>query len=361
MNRLFSLVIDRTAVLAISLAVVLCCLSRDIVLAYRLPADGPAVVFGNSIAEGYIDGDVDTVGRYSNLLRDELSNLGYDVEVVNAGRGGDTSRDGYDRLDSDVLRFEPQVVTISFGPNDYYITGDGRPRVEVGEFSLYLRAIVERVNNASAQPILLSLVPVIPDLFYNSHNRALYEPLGGIETLWQAYDNAVRQVASEEGVDVVDLFAAFNDSLEMLLGEDGGHPNRRGHRTIANVLLPHVVNGLEAAGSNGESGSQNGEGIHDVRVFPNPFKPEEERLVRIFFKTVSDGRVTIEVYDLSGRRVSTPVQNTFRVAGDNTEFWDGKSDRGERLASGVYLVRTSFFPISGGRSSHKVKKVAIVR
>jgi hypothetical protein len=83
--------------------------------------------------------------------------------------------------------------------------------------------------------------------------------------------------------------------------------------------------------------------------------------MRLAFETVDDGRISVEVYDLSGKRVSTPVNSVFRVAGNITEFWDGNSADGGPLASGVYLVKLSWIPNSGGRSSHQVKKVAIIR
>jgi lysophospholipase L1-like esterase len=328
---------------------------------HNLKAEETVVIFGNSIAEGFIAGSVDTVGRYSNLIQEELNNLGQAADVINSGKGGDTSLDGYLRFDNDVLRHDPQVVTISFGTNDYMVTEGGHPVVIVEDFVIYLEAIVDRVRETGAYPILLTPVPVIPERFYETHDRSSYEPYGGVEILWEVYDDAVRRLGREKGVNLVDLRGGFADSVGVLMGADGTHPNRRGHRAIANLLLPYIVNRQEAGGGNGEGGTIDRDGINNLRLFPNPFKHEDGHLMRLAFETVDDGRISVEVYDLSGKRVSTPVNSVFRVAGNITEFWDGNSADGGPLASGVYLVKLSWIPNSGGRSSHQVKKVAIIR
>ncbi len=329
---------------------------------HNLIEEETVVIFGNSIAEGFIAGSIDTVGRYSNLIQEELDDLlEQATDVINSGRGGDTSLDGYLRLDDDVLRHDPQVVTISFGTNDYMVTESGHPGVRVEDFVVYLGAIVDRVRETGAYSILLTLVPVIPERFYETHDRSLYEPYGGVEKLWEVYDDVVRTLGMEKGVNLVDLRSGFADSVGVLMGSDGTHPNRRGHRAIANLLLSCIINRWEATGGNSEGGAINRDVIGDFRLFPNPFKTEDGHLIRLAFEMVDNGWVSVEVYDLSGKRVSTPLNHVFRVAGNITEFWDGSSADGSPLASGVYLVKLSWTHVSGGRSSHRVKKVAIVR
>ena len=319
------------------------------------------VVLGNSITEGYIDGEIDTTARYSSLLEERLCLLGYDVEVVNSGRAGDTSRDGSLRIDEDGLRYEPRVVTISFGPNDYYLLADGLPRVGVEAFALYMRSIVDRVVEAGARPILLSLVPVIPDRFYTTHDRSLYDAAGGIETMWTTYDEAVRRVTREANCGIVDLHLAFGDSLGMLLGDDGGHPNERGHRAIANALLPFVVAALEAGDEPGETERNGGEGINDLRIYPNPFLTDRSDLLRIAYIAPREGRIRIDVYSLSGKHLATPVESVYRLPGPGTELWDGRDRDRRSVPPGLYLLRVSWTPIGSGRASHHIKKVTIVR
>ena len=65
---------------------------------------------------------------------------------------------------------------------------------------------------------------------------------------------------------------------------------------------------------------------------PNPFNPET--LIR--FATAKAGRVTLNVYDVHGARVRT-LANEWMPAGSYRVKWDGRSDRGTAVASGVYL------------------------
>ena len=62
------------------------------------------------------------------------------------------------------------------------------------------------------------------------------------------------------------------------------------------------------------------------------------------------GHARLEVYDVAGRRVRTLVDGQVD-AGWLAVRWDGRSDRGERVASGVYFCRLE----AGGSSvSRKV-------
>ena len=54
--------------------------------------------------------------------------------------------------------------------------------------------------------------------------------------------------------------------------------------------------------------------------------------------SVQPGRVQLEVYDVRGRRVRV-LEDEIRPAGRFTMHWDGRDDRGESLAAGVYFVR----------------------
>jgi hypothetical protein len=52
-------------------------------------------------------------------------------------------------------------------------------------------------------------------------------------------------------------------------------------------------------------------------------------------------RVSLKVFDVSGRLVRTLADRTF-TPGEHTLVWDGTDDHGERLARGVYFTRIQF-------------------
>lgn len=67
---------------------------------------------------------------------------------------------------------------------------------------------------------------------------------------------------------------------------------------------------------------------------PNPFNPRT--LIR--FETEREGRVSLQIYDLAGRRVQTLVDGTLG-AGRHLAQWDGTDADGAAVASGTYLLR----------------------
>jgi len=80
---------------------------------------------------------------------------------------------------------------------------------------------------------------------------------------------------------------------------------------------------------------------------PNPFNPATE----IRFALRATGPVDLAIYDLAGRLVRTLARGDRLAAGDHVRAWDGRSDAGAELPSGVYLVR---FEAGGVESAHKI-------
>jgi protocatechuate 3,4-dioxygenase beta subunit len=78
------------------------------------------------------------------------------------------------------------------------------------------------------------------------------------------------------------------------------------------------------------------EALPDVTVLhanhPNPFNPS----TTIRYQLHAGGPVTLEIHDARGRRVRTLVR-AVQEAGYHSVLFDGRDERGARLASGVYL------------------------
>jgi hypothetical protein len=83
-----------------------------------------------------------------------------------------------------------------------------------------------------------------------------------------------------------------------------------------------------------ESGGQ----IPDVTAlmnnYPNPFNPS----TTVAFATARRGRVTVAVYDVTGRRVRV-LSDTEMDAGLHAVRWDGRDESGRDCASGTYFAR----------------------
>jgi hypothetical protein len=68
--------------------------------------------------------------------------------------------------------------------------------------------------------------------------------------------------------------------------------------------------------------------------YPNPFNPS----TTISYQIPQAGHATLRIYDLLGHHVATLVDGEV-AAGKHSVAWDGKNERGELVATGVYLYR----------------------
>jgi hypothetical protein len=71
-----------------------------------------------------------------------------------------------------------------------------------------------------------------------------------------------------------------------------------------------------------------------VRCFPNP----SENATSLMFTLPRKGDITLDVYDASGRRISTIVRGVYE-GGTHQITWDRKDNNGARAPQGIYFVR----------------------
>ncbi|MFC1718121.1 FlgD immunoglobulin-like domain containing protein, partial [Candidatus Poribacteria bacterium] len=89
--------------------------------------------------------------------------------------------------------------------------------------------------------------------------------------------------------------------------------------------------------------------------YPNPFNPE----TWIPFQLTEDAQANITIYSSSGLLIRT-LDMGYREAGtymdkEYAAYWDGRSDAGEEVASGIY-----FYRIQAG-DLNAVRKMILVR
>ena len=65
---------------------------------------------------------------------------------------------------------------------------------------------------------------------------------------------------------------------------------------------------------------------------PNPFNP----VTSIQFRLPEQSQVTLNVFDILGRKVRTLV-NESKESGTYSVLWNGTTDSGESVGSGVYI------------------------
>jgi lysophospholipase L1-like esterase len=177
------------------------------------------IAFGDSITAGgeASSPDLQYPARYADYLRHRLPRA--QITFENGATGGDTTRDGLQRLDEKVLSRSPDLVLVAFGMNDHNIPGFGVP---LPEFQSNLTQIVTQIRDKTgADVILLSAFPPNPDWHFGSHSMAQYAA-------------ATKQVADQLQVPYADVYATWSRVLERkdapsLLGNNINHPNDFGH------------------------------------------------------------------------------------------------------------------------------------
>ena len=115
--------------------------------------------------------------------------------------------------------------------------------------------------------------------------------------------------------------------------EEGG-PQRLGVNTEGiyfdniGVYYVYTISGVETVG-----GVPVGTRAAIRRVYPNPFNPT----TTVEFSVPKQGPVSVRVYDLQGRQVST-LTNESLPAGLYRVKWDGRDRQGRGAASGIYFA-----------------------
>ncbi len=93
------------------------------------------------------------------------------------------------------------------------------------------------------------------------------------------------------------------------------------------------------------------EGVEFHRVYPNPSHGE----VWIELIHWQKEEIPLEIYDVSGRfiRRLEPVRKIYNL---HSYFWNGRNERGQKVSSGIYFVRTV-----SDKFSAKLQKIVILR
>ena len=199
----------------------------------RLKPGDRIVTLGDSITEA---------GGYQAVMKNVFDRFypNLKIQIINAGISGHKSPDMAARLKHDVIDQNPTIVTISCGVNDVW-HGFGQPPrgVDLNKYMQLMTQMVQELK-VSTQAEIYLLTPTV-----------IYENLASAENLkLQSYCDAVRKIAAEEKVHLVDLNSLFN--LVLRSTQVGGAPDF--HPTSDGVHMKPAGDFLIAAGILGALG-----------------------------------------------------------------------------------------------------------
>jgi len=225
---------------------------------------------GDSNTLGWDEKDEGPDGRRSDwpaVLEELLASSDREVVVVNAGVWGYSSFQGLQRL-KEILRYQPDMVLISFGGNDAHkvVVSDAEfasaiPRspafkTKIGQLLLGAWDGVNAHRRSRTDEDLVFRVS--PEEYRNNLNEIiaiskhhgiqcvlLTRPFTGPpdeELSWKnfapGYVAATIEIGRNKRVRVVDLYSEFQDRPECFLDE--AHFNKQGHRVAARILCEQI-------------------------------------------------------------------------------------------------------------------------
>lgn len=225
-----------------------------------------------------------------------------EVEVLNAGVVGYSTFQGLVRLEEEVLRYDPDVVTLYFGWNDHWsldrlrdpelaramrepwfgwvdsvgwsrvvqavlwvhvelreaLAGDAARtppeeyvlRVDLASYRKNLRRLISACRAHGAVPILITAPTSIepgttPDHYTTRMDGEAGRLFGSLAEMHEAYVEATRATAEETGTAVVDAYTAFGDG-EGLMKRDQIHLTAEGIERMAELLAAVIVGQVES-------------------------------------------------------------------------------------------------------------------
>jgi lysophospholipase L1-like esterase len=178
---------------------------------------------------------------------DSITKRGYPEElakllgaaVVNAGVGGHTSTAGLKRMQRDVLDLKPGVVIICFGTNDSRVDAP-KVHVPVEQYTANLRQMIARCADIHARVVLCTVPPINPDPYFQRHEKVAFDALGGLPKILDEYRAAVRRLAAEFDLPLVDLGQQLV-ATPTWLSADGVHPSPAGNAILAQLVAAKIA------------------------------------------------------------------------------------------------------------------------
>lgn len=162
------------------------------------------------------------------MLTSKLASILENVEIMNAGVSGDNTCDALSRIEKDVIKHNPDLVTVLFGANDAAF----HKQVDLKTFKENLYKIVHILK--PERTILISPAPVDESVQFARTNEVLF-----------AYAAVVREVADSTNSHFIDFFSeliSLENYPQKLKGleNDGLHFGEEGYDFLVGLIAKKI-------------------------------------------------------------------------------------------------------------------------
>jgi len=195
--------------------------------------------FGDSITYGEYDGVfggwVDILKRYALQKFHEGSD---ELILFNLGIGGESTEGLLKRMPHELSArnaADGNIVFIGYGANDLAVK-DGEQIVDPEKFRNNIKTAVEYAKQFSSDIYLVSILPFsqkVDGVVAASGKLRINEDV-------IRYNQILQHIATENSLIYIDFYTAFLEDREILLFEDGVHPNEKGYGMMAEIAIPII-------------------------------------------------------------------------------------------------------------------------
>jgi lysophospholipase L1-like esterase len=174
-------------------------------------------------------------GRYTRGLRRLFKAENLKVNVYSAAKPGNTSGEylAYLKEPNILKKINPHIIVLMLGTNDVRIDGDHTPldgfKKNMGE----IIAIIKNYENPGGMGanIFLATIPPIFNCDLPTFDETSQRRVG------EEIVPAIKELAKEENIHLIDLFAFFEKKPELL---PGVHPGQEGYRAMAEIIFSNI-------------------------------------------------------------------------------------------------------------------------
>lgn len=173
-----------------------------------------------------------------------------DFVVVNAGVGGNTTKDLLARVEKDCYAHDARLTILMAGTNDM----NSVKYIPLQQYEKNMRTLAKGILARKSKLIMMTILPCHePDLL-TRHPAAFYEP-EGIAGRRAQVNEVIKKIAADYKAHLIDLEHRFKaigkiseDHDSLLKNQansnkrDGIHPTANGYRFIALAVYDYIIN-----------------------------------------------------------------------------------------------------------------------
>lgn len=174
-------------------------------------------------------GDSITAGSYPRRLQARFREAAPELEVVNAGIPGYTSAEYLQYMKSEKLlaTSKPKMVLLQLGTNDvrrrFLLRATTTAQFETNMRTLIAAILSHRNPDGKAPLLLVATVPPVRPTFFAFTRDS-------VRRVVEKINPAIRRIAEENGLPLVDNFSLFTHHPDFL---PGIHPSEEGYQALA--------------------------------------------------------------------------------------------------------------------------------